>query len=75
MLPSLPGSNPALSAQFLTSDVLACHREPLISARGPRARVTRMASATSSAARRVRFTATTRLIRPPQPAGLTLTLC
>ncbi len=51
MAPSLPISKPALSAQFLTSRVLACHREPVISARGSRARATRMASATSSAAR------------------------
>jgi hypothetical protein len=28
MVPSLPGSEPALSAQILTSDVLACHRAP-----------------------------------------------
>ena len=29
MLPSLPSSKPAVSAQFLTSAVLACHREPV----------------------------------------------
>jgi len=57
MLPSLPISKPALSAQLLTSDVLACHREPVISARGSRIRAARIASATSSAARRVRFMA------------------
>ncbi len=34
-----------------------CHRAPVISARGSRARATRMASATSSVARRVRFMA------------------
>jgi hypothetical protein len=48
MMRSAPSSNPALSAQFLTSHVLACHREPVISARGSRARATRMASATRS---------------------------
>ncbi len=54
---SLASSNPAPSAQLLTSAVLACHREPVISARDSRARAIRMASPTSSAARRVRFMA------------------
>ena len=54
---SAPSSKPALSAQFLTSDVLACHREPVISARGSRARATRMASATRPSARRIRLMA------------------
>lgn len=39
----------------VTSDVLACHREPVISARGCRVLAVRMASLTRSAARRVRF--------------------
>ncbi len=56
-LPSPASSNPAPSAQLLTSAVLACHREPVISARDSRARAIRMASPTSSAARRVRFMA------------------
>jgi hypothetical protein len=57
MLPSPPVSKPALAAQSLTSRVLACHRDPVISARGGRVRAIRMASATSSSARRVRFIA------------------
>ena len=55
MLPSAPVSKPALAAQSLTSWVLACHRDPVISARDGRVRAIRMASATSSSARRVRF--------------------
>ena len=31
MVPSAPSSKPALRAQFLTSEVLACHCEPAIS--------------------------------------------
>jgi hypothetical protein len=38
MVPSLPIWNPLLAAHSRTSDVLACHREPVISARGSRAR-------------------------------------
>ena len=45
MLPSAPGSKPALQAQFLTSSVLACHCEPVISARGCCVRASGMASA------------------------------
>lgn len=56
-LPSLPGSKPARMAQSLTSLVLACHCEPAISSRGPQLRAMRMASATSSAERRVRLMA------------------
>ena len=33
-MPSLPIWKPLLAAHFLTSDVLACHWEPVISARG-----------------------------------------
>jgi hypothetical protein len=51
------GLEAARRAQFLTSSVLACHCEPVISARGSCGRASRMASAMSSAARRVRFTA------------------
>ena len=57
MLPSRASSNPARIAQLLTSAELACHREPVISAPDSRARAIRMASPTSSAARRVRFMA------------------
>jgi len=42
MLLSVPGSKPALRAQFLTSSVLACHGEPVISARGSCVRASRM---------------------------------
>ena len=57
MLPSAPISKPAFSAQVRASAVLACHREPLISPCGSLARASRIASATSSAERRVRFMA------------------
>jgi hypothetical protein len=45
------------SGPSLTSDVPACQVEPVMSARGCRARAILMASAARSAARRVRFMA------------------
>jgi len=64
-----PGSIPAeLTAQALTSWVLACQADPMISSHNGRARAIRMASATSSSARRVRFIASsakTELVSSP----------
>ena len=57
MLPSVPASEQARRAQFLTSSVLACCCNQVIWARGSRVRASRMASAMSSVARRSRFMA------------------
>ena len=53
--PTRPPDSPSSRAQSLTCWVLACHSDPMISARDGRVRAIRMASATSSSARRVRF--------------------
>ena len=69
MLPSSPISKPAFSARFRTSAVLACRREPLISACGCLARASRIASVTSSAERRVGFMASSAdMARESSPA-------
>jgi hypothetical protein len=76
MLPSLAIWKPARSAQVLTSRVLACYREPVISGRGFRARAMRMASATSSAARRLRFMASSaNTARESSPARISRESC